>query len=63
MSKRVVAHCQRCRKEWRMTREEKQRHKVLDMPILCSNCYDRYTSLLIERISKIIFRNSEAVKQ
>lgn len=50
MAKRVIAHCQRCHKEMRMTRTEKQQKKIMDLAILCDECYDLYTKRLFGHI-------------
>lgn len=59
MSKRVIAHCQRCHKEMRMTRAEKQQKKIMDLAILCDDCYYHFTNLLFGRIMNVLQRRSE----
>lgn len=56
MSKRVIAHCQRCHKEMRMTRAEKQKKKIIDIPILCDECYEHYTNMMIGNIMNVLTR-------
>ena len=58
MSKTVIAHCQRCHKEMRLTRDEKQKMKVIDIPILCDECYAHYTNMMIGNIMNLLKRRT-----